>query len=55
MSRWNVLQYVEGDLASPCALAAHEADRRHGDVIPWIKAHEARKSAGIVVLHQVSG
>ena len=55
MSRWNVLQYDEGGLANPRALAAPEADRRHGDVIQWIKAQHARQSAGIVVAHQVSG
>ena len=55
MSRWNVLQYIEGSLANLRALAAHEGDWRHGDVIQWIKAQQARKSAGIVVAHQVPG
>jgi hypothetical protein len=55
MSRWNVLQYAEGGLANLRALAAHEGDRRHGDVIQWIKAQHARKGAGIVVTHQVPG
>ena len=55
MSRWNVLQYVEGGLANLRALAAHQGDRRDGDVIQWIKAQQAWKSAGIVVAHQVSG
>jgi hypothetical protein len=55
MSRWNVLPYVEARLANVRALAAHEADWRHGDVIQWIKAQQARKSVGIVVAHQVSG
>ena len=55
MSRWNVLQCDEGGLADQRALAASDADRRHGDVIQWIKAQHARKSAGIVVAHQVSG
>ena len=55
MSRWNVLQNVEGSLANLRALAAHEAGWRHGDVVQWIKAQHARKSAGIVVAHQVPG
>ena len=55
MSRWNVLPCIEGSLANLRALAAHEGDWRHGDVIQWIKAQQARKSAGIVVAHQVSG
>ena len=55
MSRWNVLQYAEGGLANLRSLAAHEGDRRDCDVIQWIKAQHARKSAGIVVAHQVPG
>jgi hypothetical protein len=55
MSRWNVLPYVEGARANLRALAAHEADWRHGDVIQWIKTQQARESVGIVVAHQVSG
>jgi len=55
MSRWNVLQHDEGALASPRALATHEADWRDGDVIQWIKAQRARKSVGIIVVHQESG
>jgi len=55
MSRWNVLQYDEGALARPCALATQEADWRDGDVIQQIKVQHARKCAGIVLAHQVPG
>lgn len=55
MSRWNVLEYDEGALANPGPLTAHEADRRNGNVIQWIKAQHARQGAGIVVAHRVSG
>lgn len=55
MSRWNVLPCIEGSLANLRALPAHEGNWRHGDVIQRIKAQQARKSAGIVVAHQVPG
>jgi hypothetical protein len=55
MSRWNVLPCVKGSLANLRALPAREGDWCNGDVIQWIKAQQAWKSAGIVVAHQVSG